>query len=144
VADEQGRSAHVDQFVRERLPPPDLWPRMDWSGVPELAYPDHLNCTSELLDRWIATGEGERVAFRHEAGAWSYRRLFETANRIANVLVEDLGVVPGNRVLLRATNQYGWPSPTCTSPATSKRRCNRARTRGSCPSTRRGPDRSMR
>ncbi|HEX2454576.1 MAG TPA: AMP-binding protein [Vicinamibacterales bacterium] len=105
MADEQGRSAHVDQFVRERLPPPDLWPRMDWSGVPELAYPDHLNCTSELLDRWIATGEGERVAFRHAAGAWSYRRLFETANRIANVLVEDLGVVPGNRVLLRATNQ---------------------------------------
>jgi 2-aminobenzoate-CoA ligase len=105
VADEQGRSAHVDQFVRERLPPPDLWPRMDWSGVPELAYPDHLNCTSELLDRWIVTGEGERVAFRHAAGAWSYRRLFETANRIANVLVEDLGVAPGNRVLLRATNQ---------------------------------------
>ena len=105
MADEQGRSAHVDQFVRERLPPPDLWPRMDWTGVPELAYPDRLNCTSELLDRWIATGEGERVAFRHAAGAWSYRRLFETANRIANVLVEDLGVVPGNCVLLRATNQ---------------------------------------
>jgi 2-aminobenzoate-CoA ligase len=98
-------SAHVDQFVRERLPPADLWPRMDWSGVPELAYPDRLNCASELLDSWTARGAGDRIAFHHAAGAWSYRRLFETANRIAHVLVEDLGVVPGHRVLLRAANQ---------------------------------------
>jgi 2-aminobenzoate-CoA ligase len=98
-------SAHVDQFVRQRLPPADLWPRMDWSGVPELAYPERLNCASELLDAWIARGAGDRIAFHHAAGAWSYRRLFETANRIAHVLVDDLGVVPGNRVLLRAANQ---------------------------------------
>ena len=105
MTDVQPGSAHVDQFVRQRLPPPDLWPRMDWSGVPELAYPARLNCVSELLDRWIAAGDGERTAFHHASGPWSYRRLFETANRIAHVLVEDLGVVPGNRVLLRATNQ---------------------------------------
>jgi 2-aminobenzoate-CoA ligase len=98
-------SAHVDQFVRQRLPPADLWPHMDWSGVPELAYPDRLNCASELLDSWISGGAGDRIAFHHAAGAWSYRRLLETANRIAHVLVEDLGVVPGNRVLLRAANQ---------------------------------------
>ncbi len=105
MGDDQRGSAHVDQFVRQRLPPQDLWPRMDWSGVPELAYPDRLNCVSELLDRWIAEGNGDRIAFHHTAGPWSYCRLFETANRIANVLIEDLGVVPGNRVLLRATNQ---------------------------------------
>ncbi|HEX7778704.1 MAG TPA: AMP-binding protein, partial [Vicinamibacterales bacterium] len=98
-------SAHVDQFVRQRLPPADLWPRMDWSDVPELAYPDRLNCASELLDSWITRGAGDRIAFHHAAGAWSYRRLFETANRIAHVLVDDLGLVPGNRVLLRAANQ---------------------------------------
>ncbi len=98
-------SAHVDRFVRDRLPPPELWPRMDWSGVPELAYPARLNCASDLLDRWIGAGEGERVVFHHAAGPWTYRRLFETANRIAHVLVNDLGVVPGNRVLLRAPNQ---------------------------------------
>jgi 2-aminobenzoate-CoA ligase len=98
-------SAHVDQFVRERMPPANLWPRMDWSGVPELAYPEQLNCVTELLDRWIAAGDGERIAFHHSAGAWTYRRVFETANRIAHVLVEDLGLVPGNRVLLRAANQ---------------------------------------
>jgi len=78
---------------------------MDWSGVPELAYPDRLNCVSELLDRWIDAGQGDRTAFHHAAGPWSYRRLFETANRIAHVLVNDLGLVPGNRVLLRAANQ---------------------------------------
>lgn len=105
MGDGSRRSAHVDQFVRQRLPPADLWPRMDWSGVPELGYPDRLNCASELLDRWIVAGDGDRVAFHHTGGAWSYRRLFETANRIANVLVEDLGVVPGNRVLLRSANQ---------------------------------------
>ena len=105
MRDAPGGSAHVDQFVRQRLPPADLWPHMDWSGVPELAYPDRLNCVSELLDSWISRGAGDRIAFHHAAGAWSYRRLFETANRIAHVLVGDLGVVPGNRVLLRAANQ---------------------------------------
>jgi 2-aminobenzoate-CoA ligase len=98
-------SAHLDHFVRQRLPPADLWPRMDWSGVPELAYPDRLNCASELLDSWISRGAGDRIAFHHAGGAWSYRRLLETANRIAHVLVDDLGVVAGNRVLLRAANQ---------------------------------------
>jgi 2-aminobenzoate-CoA ligase len=98
-------SAHVDQYVREHLPPADLWPQMDWSGVPELQYPDRLNCASELLDAWIVRGDGDRIAFHHASGPWSYRRLYETANRIAHVLVEDLGVVPGNRVLLRAANQ---------------------------------------
>jgi 2-aminobenzoate-CoA ligase len=78
---------------------------MEWSGVPELAYPDRLNCAAELLDRWMESDGADRAAFLHEAGPWSYRRLFETASRIANVLVRDLGVQPGNRVLLRSTNQ---------------------------------------
>jgi 2-aminobenzoate-CoA ligase len=105
MTDGQVETAHVDLFVRQRLPPRDLWPRMEWSGVPELAYPAQLNCAFQLLDRWVEAGEGERPAFLHERGTWTYRRLFETANRIANVLVHDLGLVPGNRVLLRSTNQ---------------------------------------
>jgi 2-aminobenzoate-CoA ligase len=95
----------VDPFVRQRLPPAELWPRMDWSGVPELTYPARLNCVAELLDRWAADGRGERTAFHHAGGPWTYRRVFETANRVANVLVTDLGLQPGNRVLLRAANQ---------------------------------------
>ncbi|CAN5752393.1 benzoate-CoA ligase family protein [soil metagenome] len=95
----------VDPFVRQRLPPVELWPLMDWSGVPELTYPDRLNCVSALLDQWIADGQGERTAFHHAAGPWSYRHLFETANRIASALVNDLGLRSGNRVMLRAANQ---------------------------------------
>ena len=58
-----------------------------------------------MLDIWIEQGHGEAVAFHHAGGAWTYRRLLETANRIAHVLVEELGLVPGGRVLLRAPNQ---------------------------------------
>jgi 2-aminobenzoate-CoA ligase len=97
-------SAHLDTFVRDHLPPVDLWPRMEWS-TPELRYPARVNCASELLDSWIETGYGERIAFHHAGGAWTYRRLFETTNRIAHVLVEEVGLVPGGRVLLRAPNQ---------------------------------------
>lgn len=99
------KTAHIDTFVRDHLPPRAQWPRMEWSGVPELSYPARVNCVSELLDIWIETGHGDAVAFHHAGGAWTYRRLFETANRIAHVLVEELGLVPGGRVLLRAPNQ---------------------------------------
>ncbi len=97
-------SAFVDRFVLDRLPARELWPRMDWSAVPELAYPDRLNATSPLLDHWLAVGHGDRIALHHVDGAWTYRRLHDTANRIARVLVDDLGLVPGGRVLLRGAN----------------------------------------
>ncbi len=99
------KTAHIDTFVQDHLPPRAQWPRMEWSGVPEPSYPARLNCTSELLDIWIERGHGDAVAFHHAGGTWTYRRLFETANRIAHVLVEELGLVPGGRVLLRAPNQ---------------------------------------
>jgi 2-aminobenzoate-CoA ligase len=97
-------SAFVDRFVLDRLPARELWPRMDWSAVPELAYPDRLNATSALLDHWLEVGHGDRTALHHADGPWTYRRLHDTANRIAHVLVEDLGLVPGGRVLLRGAN----------------------------------------
>jgi 2-aminobenzoate-CoA ligase len=98
-------SSHADSFVEDRLPPREMWPRMDWSGVPELRYPDHVNAAAELLDKWIEEGQGERIVFHHAAGPWTYQRLFEAANRIAHVLVDELGLVAGGRVLLRAPNQ---------------------------------------
>jgi 2-aminobenzoate-CoA ligase len=97
-------SAFVDRFVLDRLPARELWPRMDWSGVPELAYPDRLNATTPLLDHWLDVGRGDRTALHHVDGPWTYRRLHDTANRIAHLLVEDLGLVPGGRVLLRGAN----------------------------------------
>src|SRR6478672_5330639 len=96
-------TGHVDTFCLDRLPPPELWPVRDWTGIPELAYPGRLNCANELLDRRIDEW-GERLVFRYPGGTWTYRDLNEKANRIAHVLVDDLGVVPGNRVLLRGPN----------------------------------------
>jgi len=96
------RTAHVDTFARDRLPPLELWPRLHFD-LPELHYPERLNCATVLLDDAIAEGVGDRPAILTDAGSTSYRELLARANRIANVL-ESLGVVPGNRVLLRGFN----------------------------------------
>ncbi len=98
-----GQSGLVDSFARDRLPPADQWPELDLSH-PAYRYPKHLNCVAALLDTWVETGKGERVAFVTPQGSWTYLQLFETVNRMARVLVEDLDLVPGNRVLLRAAN----------------------------------------
>ena len=98
------RSAHLDTFARDHLPPVEMWPPMDYSVRPELGYPEQLNCAAELLDRHVLEGRGDRIAIRSPAATWSYRELMERSNRIARVLVEELGVVPGNRVLLRGAN----------------------------------------
>jgi 2-aminobenzoate-CoA ligase len=97
------RSGHQDGFARENLPPRASWPdlRLAEAG---LNYPDRLNVVSELLDKHIAQGRGTRPAIVADAVVWSYAELAERVNRIANVLVRDLGLVPGNRVLLRAAN----------------------------------------
>jgi 2-aminobenzoate-CoA ligase len=99
-----GKSAHVDTFCRDNLPPADLWPRMNFGSLPELDYPSQLNCATELLDRTVEAGNGDKTAFLFPGGRWTYRDVLEMSNRIAHVLVDDLGVVPGNRVLLRGPN----------------------------------------
>jgi 2-aminobenzoate-CoA ligase len=96
-------SAHVDTFARDHLPPTSQWPDFVFTR-PELRYPDRVNCAVELLDRWIAAGHGERPCLISPAESLTYRDLAERVNRIANVLVRDLGMVPGNRVLLRGPN----------------------------------------
>ena len=101
-------SAHRDPFCRGALPPRELWPQMRYDTLPDLAYPPRLNCAAELLDRrdadGDAAGDGERIAIHHPGGSWTYGRLLTTVNRIAHALVDDLGVEPGNRVLLRGPN----------------------------------------
>ncbi|HUQ18314.1 MAG TPA: AMP-binding protein [Gemmatimonadaceae bacterium] len=96
-------TGHVDTFCADRLPPSELWPVRDWTGIPELNYPERLNCANELLDRRMDEW-GDRLVFRFPEGTWTYSQLNEAASRIAHVLVDDLGVVPGNRVLLRGPN----------------------------------------
>ena len=97
-------SAHVDTFARDNLPPRELQPEYLFE-LPELAFPAQLNCAAELLDRRVAEGGGNAPCIRTPDGVmWTYADLLANANRIANVLVHDMGVVPGNRVLLRAPN----------------------------------------
>jgi 2-aminobenzoate-CoA ligase len=104
------RSAHVDTFADDNLPPVEDWPVFDvpFPDGSTLTYPDTLNAAAELLDRNVEHGNGDRpaVCLRGESSI-TYRTLLEQANRIAHVLVEDLGVVPGNRVLLHGPNNPG-------------------------------------
>jgi 2-aminobenzoate-CoA ligase len=97
-------TSHVDTFTRDRLPPRDQWPEFVFD-LPEVRYPERVNCASVLLDDALAEGHGRRAAVHSASSTWTYEELLDRANRIANVLVRDLGVVPGNRVLLRAPNQ---------------------------------------
>ncbi|MFC5724435.1 AMP-binding protein [Streptomyces gamaensis] len=96
-------SAHVDTFARDSLPPPHEWPllRFDLAGEGDMRYPDRLNCGAELLDTTIGRFGADRTAVLDGTRAWSYGELREHVDRIAHVLTDDLGVVPGNRVLLR-------------------------------------------
>ncbi len=97
-------SAHVDTFCRDHLPPADQWPELTFD-LPELSYPERLNCATALLDDVIAEHGHDRPCL-HSPGAatWSYADLLVAANRIAHALVDELGIVPGNRVLLRGPN----------------------------------------
>ena len=99
-------SAYADTFARDNLPPRELWPAMDYRALPEIAaYPKRLNAAVELLDRMVEKGHGDRPCLRAPGGlVWTYRDVLEKANRVANVLTRDFGLVPGNRVLLRAAN----------------------------------------
>ena len=96
-------SAHVDSFARDNLPPRHEWPDFLFD-LPEFNYPERLNATVELLDRQVEAGHGERPCLMSATESLTYRQVAERVNRIANVLRHDLGMVPGNRVLLRAPN----------------------------------------
>jgi 2-aminobenzoate-CoA ligase len=98
-----GRSGHIDSFARDNLPPRELWPEFKFD-LPELQYPERLNCVTEWVDRWVAVGQGDRPCLLSPTEDLTYAELNERINRIANVLTRDLGLVPGNRVLLRAPN----------------------------------------
>ena len=102
-------SAHVDTFTRDNLPSLDRMP--PFTGLDDLGYPQRLNAAAELLDRMVeAQGPDRRclVAPGAEPDAdpveWSYGDVLRRANQIAGYLTSQVGVVPGNRVLLRAPN----------------------------------------
>jgi len=95
--------ALADAFVHDRLPPADAQPDFVFDR-PELHYPAALNAAVEIVDRAVAEGDGDRIAILNDAGRWSYQALADISARIARILVEEEGLVPGNRVLLRGAN----------------------------------------
>jgi 2-aminobenzoate-CoA ligase len=109
------RSGHQDSFARDNLPPAEDWPEFLLDGVGS-DYPTRMNCAVDLLDAQVAQGHGDRPALRWlregKQQVLSYRELQALVNRIAHVLTEDLGLMPGNRLLLRGPNSpmlaAGW------------------------------------
>jgi len=97
-------SAYADDFARRGLPPADLWPVIDHEALARLGYSKRINAAAELLDAAVARGLGSRPCVRSPGASWTYAELLENANRIAGVLVNDMGLIPGNRVLLRSAN----------------------------------------
>ena len=94
-------SAHTDTFTRDNLPPAQLMPDFLLDGF---AYPDHINAAVELTDAMVAGGHGDRIALIGNGRQRTYKELADWTNRLAHALTEDLGVRPGNRVLIRSAN----------------------------------------
>ncbi len=99
-----GRSAHVDTFARDSLPAQESWPTIEFT-IDDVRYPRDLNAATALIDAAVAEHGPDRVCLRTPDGrSWSYGEVLAGANRIAHVLEQDLGLVPGNRVVLRGPN----------------------------------------
>jgi 2-aminobenzoate-CoA ligase len=96
-----GDSAHLDTFCRDRLPPPDQWPDLLLDGF---AYPERLNVAVEFTDAMVRKGFGDNTALIGNGRHRTYKELTDWTNRIARALVEDYGIRPGNRVLIRSAN----------------------------------------
>ncbi|MDH5531658.1 MAG: AMP-binding protein, partial [Paracoccaceae bacterium] len=94
-------SAHIDTFARDNLPPRAQWPELLLEGFD---YPDRLNAAVELTDAMVAKGFGDHTALIGNGRRRTYKELTDWTNRLAHVLVEDMGVQPGNRVLIRSAN----------------------------------------
>ncbi|MGF7007636.1 AMP-binding protein [Aminobacter sp. BE322] len=96
-----GPSAHTDTFTRDNLPPQDQWPDFLLDGF---QYPDHINAGVELTDRLVEKGFGDHTALIGNGRRRTYKELSDWTNRLAHALVENYGVKPGNRVLIRSAN----------------------------------------
>jgi 2-aminobenzoate-CoA ligase len=96
-----GKTTHTDTFARDNLPPLEQWPHLP---LDRFDYPEELNAAVELTDRMVERGFGDQVALIGNGRRRTYKELSDWTNRIAHALVEDYGVKPGNRVLVRSAN----------------------------------------
>ncbi|MBS0451843.1 MAG: AMP-binding protein [Proteobacteria bacterium] len=97
-------SAPIDRFVADRLPAPEQWPKFVYDGLPGMDFAQQLNLVDALFARAEAAGHGDRPMLASPQRTLSYRQARLEVDRIAQVLVQDLALVPGNRVLLRGGN----------------------------------------
>lgn len=98
-----GYSAYEDHFAAENMPAENDLPDFIYD-LPELEYPDRMNAATLLLDQNIAHGRGDKIAILTPNESWTYQNLLDKSHQIAHVLVKDMGLRPGNRVLLRSAN----------------------------------------
>ena len=96
-----GPTAHTDSFTRDKLPPLNEWPEINLDGFD---YPEYLNAGVELTDKMVEQGFGDNTALIGNGRQRTYKELADWTNRIAHALVEDYGVKPGNRILIRSAN----------------------------------------
>lgn len=96
-----GPTGHSDSYCRDNLPDQALWPDLLLDGYD---YPDQLNVGVELTDAMVAKGFGDHTALIGNGRRRTYKELSDWTNRLARAMVEDLGVKPGNRVLIRSAN----------------------------------------
>ncbi|CUH67894.1 Benzoate--CoA ligase [Thalassovita autumnalis] len=96
-----GPSAHIDTFARDGLPPIDQWPAFQLEGFD---YPDYLNAAVELTDAMVDKGLGDHTALIGNGRRRTYKELTDWTNRLAHAMVKNLGIKPGNRVLIRSAN----------------------------------------
>lgn len=94
-------SAHIDTFCRDNLPAAHLWPTLNTQGF---SYPKRINVAWELTDKMVEQGFGDHTALIGNGRRRTYKELTDWSNRLAHALVEDYGVKPGNRVLIRSAN----------------------------------------
>jgi len=95
---------YTDNFAHDNLPASNLQPDYVFTDFPQFQHPEMLNCVEKLLDNHIKEGRGNNPCIRTFDGVWTYNDLFEKANQIAHVLIDDLGLQSGNRVLIRSAN----------------------------------------
>lgn len=102
------RSAQTDRYVHDRLPPDDQWPQLVYN-LPELQFPPQLNLVARLLDEAVHTrGWGSRPLLRSDDRLLTYAQALDEVNRMAHLLIDELGLEPGNRTAARRQlHQHG-------------------------------------
>ena len=108
-----GPSTHIDTFARDNLPKGELWPDFLLNGF---EYPEYINVAHELTDKMVIEGHGDDVALIGNGRQRTYKELTDWTNRIAHALIDDYGIQPGNRILIRSANNpamvAGWLAAT--------------------------------